>query len=119
MKVQLREPVQDTPDSIFLAINGEMVRDAALKTKGSGGPSDVDANGFKRILACISFKNSSKALCEALATLTRTMCTEYVDPSSLEALVASRLIPPWIKVEVQLDPSELEKWYVELSANVS
>ena len=30
---------------------------------------------------------------EALATLTRTMCTEYVDPSSLEALVASRLIP--------------------------
>ena len=74
--------------------------------------------GFKRIPACKSFKNSSKALYEALATLTRTMCTEYVDPSSLEALVASRLIP-LKKVEVQLDPSELEKWYVELSANVS
>ena len=25
--------------------------------------------------------------------MTRTVCTEYVDPSSLEALVASRLIP--------------------------
>ena len=70
-----------------------MIRDAAIKTKGTRGPSGVDANGFKRILACKSFKHSSIALCEALATLTRTVCTEYVDPSSLEALVASRLIP--------------------------
>ena len=93
LKVLLRGPVQDIPDSLFFEVNGEMIRDAALKTKGSGGPSGVDANGFKRILACKSFKHSSIALCEALATLTRTMCTEYVDPSSLEALVASRLIP--------------------------
>ncbi len=53
----------------------------------------VDANGFKRILACKSFKQSSVALCDALATLTRNFCTEYVDPWSIEALVASRLIP--------------------------
>ena len=92
-KVLLRGPVQEIPDSLFLEINGEMVRDVELKTKGSGGPCRVDANGFKRILACKSFKHSSTALCEALATLTRTVCTEYVDPSSLEALVASRLIP--------------------------
>ena len=70
-----------------------MIRDAALRTKGSGGPSGVDANGFKRILACKSFKHSSVALCDALATLARNLCTEYVDPSSIEALVASRLIP--------------------------
>jgi hypothetical protein len=63
------------------------------KSKGSGGPSGVDANGFKRILACKSFKHSSVALCDALATLARNLCTEYVDPSSIEALVASRLIP--------------------------
>jgi hypothetical protein len=70
-----------------------MIRDAALRTKGSGGPSGVDANGFKRILACKSFKHSSVALCDALATLARNLCTEYVDPSSIEALVASCLIP--------------------------
>ena len=93
LKVLLRGPAQDIPDSLFLEINGEMIRDAAIKTKGTGGPSGVDANGFKRILAYKSFKHSSIALCEALATLTRTVCTEYVDPSSLEALVASRLIP--------------------------
>ena len=29
-------PVEDIPDSVFLEIDGEMVRDAALRTKGSG-----------------------------------------------------------------------------------
>ena len=119
LKVLLRGPVQDIPDSLFLEINGEMIRDAALKTKGSGGPTGVDENVFKRILACKSFRHSSIALCEALATLTRTMCTEYVDPPSLEALVASRLIPLDKGVGGgALDRLEWEKWYVESSVNV-
>ena len=49
---------------VFIPINGQMVRGAALRTKGSGGPSGVDANGLKRILACKSFKKSSTVLCE-------------------------------------------------------
>ena len=89
----LRGPVQEVIESLFIPINGQMVREAALRTKGSGGPSGVDANGFKRILACKSFKKSSTALCEALATLTKTLCTEFVDQTLIEALVASRLIP--------------------------
>ena len=60
-----------------------MIRDAALRTIGSGGPSGVDAT------ICI-LKESLHA---SLATLARNLCTEYVDPSSIEALVASRLIP--------------------------
>ena len=52
-------PVEDIPDSVYQGINGELVREAALRTKGSGGPSGVDANGFKRILACKSFNRSS------------------------------------------------------------
>lgn len=44
-------PVEDVPDSIYQKINGEMVRDAALQTRGFGGPSGVDANRFRRILA--------------------------------------------------------------------
>ena len=44
-------PVEDVPvpDSIYQQINGEMVREAALRTKGSGGPSGVNANGFGEI----------------------------------------------------------------------
>ena len=70
-----------------------MVRQAALRTKGSGGPSVVDANGFKRMFACKSFKQSSSRLCEAIATMTKTLCPQYIDPMTLAPLMASRLTP--------------------------
>ena len=85
--------VEDIPDSVYQGINGELVREAALGTKGYGGPSGVDANGFKRILACKSFKRSSINLCESIATLTRRLRTEFVDPLTIEPIIASRLIP--------------------------
>ena len=34
----LNGSVENVPDTIFQQINGEMVRDAALRTKASGGP---------------------------------------------------------------------------------
>ena len=86
-------PVEDMPDSVYQEINGEFVREVALRTKGSGGPSGVDANGFKRILASKSFKRSSINLCESIATLTRRLCTEFVDLLTIEPILASRLIP--------------------------
>ena len=85
-------PIEDIPDCLCNEIDGEMIRDAALRTKGSGGPSGVDSTGFKRILGCKSFK-SSTSLCDALATMTRKLCTEYIDPNTIEPLVACRLIP--------------------------
>ena len=86
-------PIKDVPDTLYYEINGVMVRDAALRTKGSGGPSGVDANGFRRILTCKSFKRSGTELCEAIASMTKRLCTEYVDPRGLEAILANRLIP--------------------------
>ena len=38
------------PESVYTEINGEMVRQAALRAKDTGGLSGVDANGFRRIL---------------------------------------------------------------------
>ena len=46
-----------------------MVGQAALRTRGAGRPSGVDANGFRRILACKYFKQSSTRLCEAVVTI--------------------------------------------------
>ena len=86
-------PIKDVPDTLYYEINGDMVRDAPLRTKGSGGPSGVDANGFRRILTCKSFKRSGTELCEAIASMTKRLCTEYVDPRGLEAILANRLIP--------------------------
>lgn len=62
-----------------------------MRTKGAGGLSD--ANGFRRILACESFKQSYSRLCEAIAKMTRTLRSQKIDPTILEPVVASRLIP--------------------------
>ena len=85
-------PVDEVHESVYNEITGEMIREAALRTKGAGGPSNVDANGFQRILASKSFKTSASNLCDALATLTRRLCTEYIDPATIEPILASRLI---------------------------
>ena len=45
-------PIDDElPETLYSEINGEMVRQAALRTKGAGGPSGIDANDFRRIMA--------------------------------------------------------------------
>ena len=86
-------PVEDVPAILYQQINGEMVQEAALRTKGSCGPSGMDVNGFKRMLACKSFKKSSTNLCDSLATRARRLCTEFVDPLAIEPILTSRLIP--------------------------
>ena len=52
-------PLDDAiPETLYSEINGDMVRQAALRTKGSGGPSGIDANGFRRVMPSKSFKQS-------------------------------------------------------------
>ena len=62
-------PIEAILDTMVCKINGEMVREAALRTKGSGGPSGFDAAGVRRMVTCKSFKASSVKLCDALALL--------------------------------------------------
>ena len=62
-----------------------MVRNVAIRTQGSEGASGVDSNGFRRILGSKSFKKSGIELCEAIATMTRRLSTEYIDPVGVEA----------------------------------
>ena len=70
-------PIDDQyPEYVYTEVNGEMVRQGALRTKRAG-----------------SIKQSSTRLCEAIATMTRTLCTQYIDPMTIEPLVANRLIP--------------------------
>ncbi|CAB4033444.1 Hypothetical predicted protein, partial [Paramuricea clavata] len=47
-------PFEEVHDSLYQQIDGEMIHETALRTKGSSGPSGVDANRFKRIFACKS-----------------------------------------------------------------
>ena len=82
----------DRFDVVYQQINAEMVKEAALRTKGSGGLSGVAANGFKRMLACKSFKKSSTNLCDSIAVLARRLCTEFIETRPIEPILSNRLI---------------------------
>ena len=50
---------------IFEALDGSVIRAAALRTSGSAGPSGLDAYGWRRL--CSSFQSASDELCCSLA----------------------------------------------------
>ena len=82
----LFRPIEDVPDKIN-------VRDASVRTKDFGGPSGEDANGYKIILACKSFKKSGTDLCPKLSLQWPGSYVRIINPSSIEAILANRLIP--------------------------
>ena len=49
--------------------------------------------GSDEFLPTSRLKKSSRKLCEVLATMTNILCSTYIDPSTIEPLLASRLIP--------------------------
>ena len=75
----------------FERLTSQSVRNAALRTQGSAGPSGVDAAGWKRI--CTAFHKQSSDLCAAITAVGRRISTQYVDPKPLHAFQACRLIP--------------------------
>ena len=74
---------------LFDNLNSDLIKRTALRTTGAAGPSGVDATSWRRF--CTSFKASSD-LCHSLASVARRLCTTYVHPASISALVAGRLI---------------------------
>ena len=76
-----------------------MIYSAALKTKGSAGPSGMDADLYRRILCSKNFNTEGKLLKEEIATMARNMLTTSYHLSQPERYTASRLIPlnkrPW------------------------
>ena len=84
--------LSDVPERIHPVIYAEMIKKAAMKTRGGSGPSGLDANGGKRILLSKNFGESSSDLCQTLAKVTQKLCTEELS-TSLEGFLACRLIP--------------------------
>ena len=62
-------------------------------TKGAGWPSRLDAELYRRLLTSNEYKKENNELRVQFATLARLLATEYLDPNTLEAFVACRLIP--------------------------
>ena len=75
---------------VFESIDVALIRSTSLNTHGAAGPSGLDAYAWRRL--CTSFKTASHSLCESLALSARRLCSDYVDPSCVYPLLASRLI---------------------------
>ena len=84
---------QDVYPIMFASIDEEMIRRAAIKTKGGSGPSAMDADGWRRILCSNNFGDANVDLRKAIANFIKKICTEKVSAVSIEAFVACRLIP--------------------------
>ena len=87
----------DIPEEIhpikFHLIDAESVKKVILKTKGAAGSSGLDADGWKRILISNQFANSSNDLCKTFAEVIKKLFTTEDLSSSLEVLLACRLLP--------------------------
>ena len=92
--MMLHGPFNHVNEIIFDGINVDLMRKCAIGTKGSHGPSGLDANFCSKILCNSTFGNVLDDICHAIALLARMLCSEeLVDTKNIEGLVACRLIP--------------------------
>ena len=90
----LNGPIQHVHPIIFDDINGELVQKVAMRMKGAAGPSCYDSDDWKTILVSRQFGSSSGDLCDAVANVAKTLCTEdRTVQGGVSALMACRLIP--------------------------
>ena len=83
----------DAPDSVvFNSITEDEILRAAKQVNGSGGPSQMDAKQWRRVLVSKHFKKEGKDPREELATFAKKIATEIVDPKTLESYTACRLL---------------------------
>ena len=73
-----KDGVVKAHDVIFENIDATAIYEAAKKTNGSAGPSGLDSDGWQRLLCSKSYGSAGTDLCEAVALLTRKLCTKYM-----------------------------------------
>ena len=66
---------------------------AAKTTSGSGGPTKICADTWRRILCSKAFSGSSLQVAEEVARLARQLAVKEVDFSAIETLLNCRLVP--------------------------
>ena len=89
----LQGPIEQVPSTYFECINEDVIKNATRQTKGAAGPSKLDSDQYKLMLVSTKFKKEGKELREQIAMLARKLASSIIDPTTLEPLVASNLIP--------------------------
>ena len=87
----------DTAETIdpikFENIDAEKIEKPAVKTQGGSGPSDIDADVWKRILTSKQFGRSFIDLFKVFAEVSKKICSIGNQSAFLKAFPPSRLIP--------------------------
>ena len=92
--MMLHGPIFKVDKVIYDNINADLIKTCASKTKGSAGPSGLDAEEWRKMISSHMYGNISDDLCHAIALMTRELCSsEISDPESISSLLACRLIP--------------------------
>ena len=90
----LSGPKQRVEDVIYESIDGELIQKCAKRVEGAAGPSGTDADGWRRILCSKQFANKQFAkIADTIAATARKMRTRLIDPETVNAYTACRLIP--------------------------
>lgn len=89
----LSSPIPNVQPVIFDGIDEMSIEKSSRTTKGSAGPSGMDSDMWRRILCSKAYSTSSSDLRYSIALLARKLCREFVDPHSIQDLLACRLIP--------------------------
>ena len=76
---------------IFQCLTGDVIKRAAIQTRGAAGPSGVDAYEWRRMYT--SFGDASASLCDSLSSVACCLSTVTIYSAILMAFVACRLIP--------------------------
>ncbi len=86
----LAQPIPPTTPNpvIFDRVDADLIRHAAKQTRGSAGPSGLNAHAWRKL--CCSFSEASNDLCNAMAAVARRLCTQHVHPSTIAPLLACR-----------------------------
>ena len=104
----LHGPADLIRPGIFDLINEQRIFDSALKTKGSAGPSGMDAELYRRILCSKNFAAEGKTLREEIATLTRNLYLSSITTLSYLKAILRVDWYRWTKTQ-ELDQLEWER----------
>ena len=86
-------PLNIISSGVFDLIDEQTIYNAAMKTRGSAGPSRMDAELYRRVLCSKNFNTEGKLLRAEIATMTKNLLKHSYHPSLLESYISCRLIP--------------------------
>ena len=88
--ILINAPIEKVHPVRFESINEELIRRAAIKTKEGSGPSGMDADGWRRILASNSFGMANSDFRKAFANVVKKF---LIETQTIKAFLSCRLIP--------------------------